>query len=60
MRTFKVLVLTDHSGHSKSNSFYGVVNALRVHKNIEKIDVASKGMCVISNPLRLSEDLDAT
>lgn len=44
MRTFKVLVLTDHSGHSKSNSFYGVVNALRVHKNIEKIDVASKGI----------------
>lgn len=43
MKKFKLLVLTDHSTHSKENSLYALMKALREHPACELIDVASRG-----------------
>ena len=43
MRKFKVLVLTDHSNHSKLNSLYKLTKALSKHPNCAYIDVATRG-----------------
>ena len=43
MRKFKMLVLTDHSNHSKENSLYALVQALRRHPSCGQIDIASRG-----------------
>ena len=38
-----MLVLTDHSNHSKENSLYPLVQAMRVHPSCEQVDVATRG-----------------
>ncbi len=44
MNTFKVLVLTDHSGHSVQNSIYSLLNEMSNHPLCQNIDVASRGI----------------
>ena len=38
-----ITILTDHSSHTITNSFYGIVNNLRNHKDVSCIQIASKG-----------------
>lgn len=42
MKQFNVLVLTDHTNHSKENSLYSLVNAMLKHELTSKIDIASR------------------
>ena len=42
MSRFKVLVLTDHSNHTKENSIYALVNAMKEYKSCEFVDVATR------------------
>ncbi|MDF1695135.1 MAG: glutathione synthetase [Saprospiraceae bacterium] len=44
MKRYKVLVLTDHSGHSEQNSIYAIINQLRKHPKCHSIHVASRGL----------------
>ena len=41
---YKVLVLTDHSGHSVHNSLYAILTQLRLHRQCDSIYVASRGV----------------
>lgn len=43
MKTYKILVLTDHSGHSQHNSLYALMNTLAVHPQCKILYVASRG-----------------
>ena len=38
----KVLILTDHGSHSSENSLYELASELFSHKEIEKVDIASR------------------
>jgi len=38
----KVLILTDHSGHSSENSLYELASKLIAHKAIDVVDIASR------------------
>ncbi|MEM9888102.1 MAG: glutathione synthetase [Bacteroidota bacterium] len=49
MKKYNLLVLTDPSNHSKENSLYALVEAMRKHPNCGLLDVASK-----ANPLNQS------
>lgn len=44
MKRFKVLVLTDHSGHSEHNSIYALLRSMVMHEQCESIHVASRGI----------------
>jgi glutathione synthase len=44
MKTYKLLVLTNHQTHSSSNSIYALLTALARHEACERIDVASSGI----------------
>ena len=44
MKQFKLLILTDHRGHSASNSLYAFVQAMRKHALCSQVDVASRGV----------------
>ncbi len=44
MTQFKMLVLTDHGGHSKENSIYALLTELNKAKCCEYIDVASRSV----------------
>lgn len=39
----KILVLTDHSGHSAANSLYALVRAMLVYSKVTSVRVASRG-----------------
>ena len=39
---FKILILTDHSGHSSENSLYPLAADMLAHKEVEAVDVASR------------------
>lgn len=41
---YKILVFTDHRGHSQENSIYELLGALRQQKDCAYLDVASRGM----------------
>jgi glutathione synthase len=43
MQKQKMLVLTDHSGHSKENSLYSLVLSMRRHPSCAHIDIATRG-----------------
>ncbi len=43
MKKYKVLVLTDHTGHSKENSLYALVGEMRKHPRTDRIDIATRG-----------------
>lgn len=43
MEKYNVLVLTDHSGHSKENSLYALVREMIVHPLTARVDVATRG-----------------
>ncbi|MFK7906955.1 MAG: RimK family alpha-L-glutamate ligase [Chitinophagales bacterium] len=40
---YKILTLTDHSGHSRENSLYALMRTMLQHSDCESIDVASRG-----------------
>lgn len=40
---YKILTLTDHSGHSSENSLYALMRTMLEHPDCEGIDVASRG-----------------
>ncbi len=42
MKKYNVLILTDHTNHSKENSLYPLVRAMLKHPLCNKIDVASR------------------
>jgi len=44
MQKLKVLILTDHRGHSAENSLYALAKAMKLHPRCECVDVASKGI----------------
>jgi len=44
MKQFKLLILTDHSRHSKENSLYALAKAMADHKCSLQVDVASRGI----------------
>lgn len=44
MKKYKLLVLTDHSGHTVQNSLYPLLLEMHRHKRCAVIDVASRGM----------------
>ncbi len=46
MDKYKVLILTDHTGHSKENSLYGLVEKMLLHSMTQKIDIASRGNAI--------------
>lgn len=43
MKKLKILVLTDHSKHSKENSLYAMIPAMLKHPEVEQIDIATRG-----------------
>ena len=43
MKKLKILVLTDHSKHSKENSIYAMIPAMLKHPQVEQIDIATRG-----------------
>lgn len=44
MKQFKLLILTDHSGHSKENSLYALAKEMAAHQYSFKVDVASRAI----------------
>jgi len=42
MKKYKVLVLTDHTRHTKENSLYALLSAMRKHPHCERLDVATR------------------
>jgi len=42
MKQYKVLVLTDHTNHSKENSIYGLLRAMRKHPTTQSVVVATR------------------
>ena len=49
MKKYKVLVLTDHKGHSIQNSIYAILQGMLKHEQCMHIDIASRG--VVENQL---------
>lgn len=45
-KTYQVLVLTDHSGHSDQNSIYSLLQEMVSHEQCASIDVASRGLSI--------------
>jgi len=43
MQKLKMLVLTDHTNHSKENSLYPLVQAMRQNQHCAQVDVATRG-----------------
>lgn len=43
MKKYNVLILTDHTNHSKENSVYALALALRNHAMTNQVDIASRG-----------------
>lgn len=44
MKTYKILVITDHKKHSDQNSVYAIVRELAQHEQCEKLDVLTRGI----------------
>lgn len=44
MKSIKVLVLTDHSGHSAENSIYSLLKEMLLHPQCKSVHVASRGL----------------
>lgn len=44
MKKFNVLILTDHTNHSKENSVYAFAKALRNHQFTNQLDIATRGI----------------
>jgi len=44
MKEYKVLVLTDHRGHSNQNSIYSILREMLNHQQCDRIDIASRGL----------------
>jgi glutathione synthase len=43
MNKLKILILTDHSGHSAENSVYALAKTLAARNEIDVVDIASRG-----------------
>jgi glutathione synthase len=43
MKTYTVLILTDHTSHTKGNSVYSIADALSKHALVSQLDIATKG-----------------
>jgi len=46
LKSYKILALTDHSGHSKENSIYALLSKMAAHPQCAAIDVASRGSAI--------------
>ena len=44
IRQYRILVLTDHIGHSDQNSIYAILNQMLDHPRCLAIDIASRGL----------------
>ena len=44
MKQFRLLILTNHTGHSKENSLYALAKAMAAHPCSLQVDVASRGI----------------
>ena len=44
LKKYRVLVLTDHSGHSDQNSIYAIVNKMNEHLQCASIHIGSRGL----------------
>lgn len=44
IRQYRILVLTDHTGHSDQNSIYAILNQMSAHPRCHSIDIASRGL----------------
>ncbi len=44
IKEYRILVLTDHTGHSDQNSIYAILNQMLVHPRCHSIDIASRGL----------------
>lgn len=40
---YRILILTDHSGHSQENSVYALSKELSIHSRCARLDIASRG-----------------
>lgn len=54
---FDILILTDHSGHTDENSFYGLASSLAGHADVNSVDIASRG--VVDNRVFFEGNVDA-
>ena len=43
-RQYRILVLTDHTGHSDQNSIYAILSQMLSHQQCLSIDIASRGL----------------
>ncbi len=43
-REYRILVLTDHIGHSDQNSIYAILSQMLIHPRCHSIDIASRGL----------------
>lgn len=43
MKSYRILVLTDHRGHSAENSIYSLIKTVRLHTQCAEIMVATRG-----------------
>jgi len=43
-QTYRILCLTDHQAHGKTNSMYELVQAMHTHPRCESLDVATRGL----------------
>jgi glutathione synthase len=44
MEKYNILILTDHTNHSKENSVYALANAFRDHQYTNRLDIATRGI----------------
>ena len=42
MKQYRILILTDHSGHSPENSLYAIASAMFAHPLCQSVDVATR------------------
>ena len=42
MKNFKILILTDHTNHSKENSLYALARTLVQHQDVKEVLVATR------------------
>ena len=54
----KVLIFTDHSGHSAENSLYALSVALLNHPKVQIVDIASRGNAVNQNFFQAEDHAD--
>jgi len=44
MKQYRLLILTDHTNHSKENSLYAIADKMREHPYCKQLDIATRGI----------------